>query len=140
MSTTAHALLPLSIVQPLVPSSSSMVGAAVGASVGALVGAAVGAKVGAGVGAVVGTLVGASVGESVGESVGAAVGAAVGTAVGADVLCSARPITQILKPDPCVLPSEWNANLVTFVTDTVAGKALLLLVVPQYFVPPLTCR
>ena len=91
-------------------------------------------------GAAVVASVGTSVGALVGEAVGAAVGAAVGTAVGADVLCSARPITQILKPDPCVLPSEWNANLVTPVTDTVAGKALLLLVVPQYFVPPLTCR
>ena len=97
-------------------------------------------SVGDAVGTAVGVVLGASVGVDVGRCVGASVGAAVGTAVGADVLCSARPITQILKPDPCVLPSEWNANLVTFVTDTVAGKVLLLLVVPQYFVPPLTCR
>ena len=69
-----------------------------------------------------------------GEKVGA-VGASVGMKVGEGV-----GDTQILKPTPCELPSEWNANLVTPVTEKVDGNALALLVVPQYLVPPLTCR
>ena len=81
------------------------------------------------------------VGETVGAAtVGVAVGAAVGAAVGTSVGDRFRPITQILKPKPCVLPSEWNANLVVPVTEMMAGNAVLLLVPPQYFVPPLTCR
>ena len=95
---------------------------------------------GVAVGATVGTPVGAVVGTPVGVAVGAAVGTLVGAAVGTSVGDRFRPITQILKPKPCVLPSEWNANLVVPVTEMMAGNAVLLLVPPQYFVPPLTCR
>ena len=113
-----------------------MVGEGVGAAEGAEVGASDGTAVGSADGEAEGEAEGASVGASVGADEGNVVGAAVGTSVGDRF----RPITQILKPKPCVLPSEWNANLVVPVTEMMAGNAVLLLVLPQYFVPPLTCR